>query len=387
MFNFLSLYNKKNYHVNGLVKTFTLVLILCPIQLFAKPQIEPAQINVETLTNNLGVIWAMEFISPTQIIFTVRSGKLGIYNLKNDSVDWVQGLPEIYAFSQGGLLDVAKSPDYKQTGWLYFTYSKEYLDTSKTTLARAKIKENQLTDWQDLLITDSVSNRNIHYGSRIAFDNQGHLFFSVGDRGLRLPAQNNENHIGTIIRLNLDGSIPKDNPYVGHPRFKPEIWSHGHRNPQGLAFDFQRNVLWAIEHGPRGGDEINRIEKSENYGWPVVSHGKEYGYDQAVGVKQKVGMKNPEYVYIPSIAPSDLLDYWGEEFSSWQGSLLTGALVLRHLNRIAINRQILPAGEYRALTNLNERIRSLTTDGQGRIYVGTDSGKILRLTRKNKNNE
>lgn len=339
-----------------LLKNIVFVVALFPVLLLAKPQIEPEHINVETLTKNLGVIWAMEFITPTQIVFTVRSGKLGIYDLTKDSVHWIQGLPEIYAFSQGGLLDVAKSPDYSQTGWLYFTYSKEDFDTSKTTLARAKIKDNQLKDWQDLLITDSSSDRSIHYGSRIAFDNKGHLFFSIGDRGLREPAQNNQNHIGTIVRLNLDGSIPKDNPYFSSPKFKPEIWTFGHRNPQGLVFDTNRNILWAIEHGPRGGDEINSIQKGENYGWPVVSQGKEYGYDQAVGVKQKAGMKDPEYVYIPSIAPSDLLVYWGDEFPSWQGSLLTGALVLRHLNRIAINRQMLPAGEFRALTDLNERI-------------------------------
>ncbi|WP_130537453.1 PQQ-dependent sugar dehydrogenase [Thiomicrorhabdus indica] len=366
---------------NSIKKYLLLVmLVLLPTYSQAKPQVEPVQIKVEQLTNNLGVIWSMEFVSPTEILFTIRSGKLGIYDLSSNLVQWVEGLPEIHAHSQGGLLDVAKSPDYDQTGWLYFTYSKEDFDTSKTTLARAKLVNHQLKEWQEILVTDSASHRNIHYGSRIAFDDQGHLFFSVGDRGLRAPAQNNENHIGSIIRLNLDGSVPDDNPFVGHSRFKPEIWSYGHRNPQGLVFDMQRNVLWAIEHGPRGGDEINRIEKGKNYGWPVVSQGQEYGFDKAVGVKQKAGMVNPEYVYIPSIAPSDLLVYSGDEFSMWQGSLLTGALVLRHLNRVSLNQQMLPAGEYRALTDLNERIRSLAIDDKGRVYVGTDSGKILRLT-------
>lgn len=346
------------------------------------PKVESVKPFVEALSQNLGVIWAMEFLSENQLVFTVRSGKLGIFDLPTGNVQWVTGLPEIYARGQGGLLDIAKAPDFNSTGWWYLTYSKKDFDRAKTTLARTKIKNGRVENWQDLLITDSASHRTIHFGSRIAFDHQGHLYFSVGDRGLRSPAQDNQNHIGTIIRLNLDGSVPSDNPFVGHPQFKPEIWSFGHRNPQGLAFDAKQKILWGIEHGPRGGDEINRIQKGVNYGWPEVSFGKEYGFDKPVGVLHKTGMVDPEYVYIPSIAPSDLLVYRGQEFPSWQGSLLTGALVLRHLNRISVDDNNQPAGEFRALADLNERIRSITTDSRGRVYLGTDSGKILRLTRQ-----
>ncbi|MDG6778121.1 PQQ-dependent sugar dehydrogenase [Thiomicrorhabdus sp. zzn3] len=341
-------------------------------------------IQIEKMASNLGVVWGMDFVDSDRIIFTQRGGKAGLLDVSDHRVIWLSGVAEVHAQNQGGLLDVAVPPDYAETGWLYFTYSKPELIQARTTLARAKLKNNALTDWQDLLVSDSASLRNIHFGSRIAFDGKGHVFFSIGDRGVRSNAQDLTNHAGSILRLNMDGSVPRDNPFVDHAQALDEIWSYGHRNPQGLFYDMKTDRLWEVEHGPRGGDEINLIEKGRNYGWPVVSQGLEYFSDFAVGVKHKAGMQEPIKVYIPSIAPSDLQVYDGEEFKSWQGDLLTGALKLQHLNHIVLNAQQRPVKENRYLQPLNQRLRSLAIDKEGRIYIGTDSGNIYRLTHSNK---
>ena len=335
--------------------------------------------KIETLAENQGIVWGMDFISDRQMIFTERNGQARLLNIKNGQVTQLSGLPEVYARSQGGLLDVKISPDFKQSGWIYFTYSKPHNNSAVTTLARAKLSNDSLTEWQDLLISRSESNSNIHFGSRIAFDEKGHVFFGIGDRGERENGQMFDNHAASILRLNLDGSVPKDNPFVGNPNYLPELWSVGHRNPQGLVYDSQRDILWEIEHGPRGGDEINIIQKGENYGWPDVSHGKEYWGPIAVGVRQKPGMIDPVKVYIPSIAPGSLMLYQGDAFPEWRGSLFAGALVLRHLNLIHLSEGGKVLNEQRLLEGLNERIRTLTQDTNGFIYFSTDSGKIMRL--------
>ncbi|WP_319379793.1 PQQ-dependent sugar dehydrogenase [Thiomicrorhabdus sp.] len=345
---------------------------------------EATPVRLEKVAENLGIVWAMDFVDRDRIVFTVRDGKAGLLNLRSGParLTWLQGLPEVQDQGQGGLLDVAVPPDFSESGWLYFTYSKPGLVQARTTLARARLKDDALVDWQDLLVSDSASLRNIHFGSRIAFDGKGHVFFSVGDRGLRAPAQDLTNHIGTIIRLNMDGSVPQDNPFVGVSGALDEIWSYGHRNPQGLVYDAVTDRLWEIEHGPRGGDEINLIEKGKNYGWPLVSQGQEYFADIDVGVKHKPGMQEPRKVYIPSIAPSDLLLYRGREFPDWQESLLTGALKLRHLNRIEVDEKGYAHSEQRYLVDLQQRVRSLAADEFGRLYLGMDSGLIYRLVGK-----
>ncbi|WP_029935236.1 PQQ-dependent sugar dehydrogenase [Thiomicrospira pelophila] len=338
--------------------------------------------KLDTLAEGLGVVWGMTFISNNELVFTERSGRAGVFNLNNKKIRWLSGLPKVHAQGQGGLLDVQTGPNFDQDSWLYFTYSRplaDKADEASTTLARAKFKGSELTDWQDLLITQSASQSTQHFGSRIAFDNQGHVFFGIGDRGQRDNGQIFTNHAASIIRLKLDGSLSKDNPFVGNPNYLDEIWSVGHRNPQGLVYDSKRDILWEIEHGPRGGDELNIVHKGQNYGWPEVSQGKEYWGPVAVGVRQKPGMIDPVKVYIPSIAPSSLMLYQGDAFPSWRGQLFAGALVLRHLNLIELNEAGDVIGEKRLLEDLNERIRALTQDTNGYIYLSTDSGKIMRL--------
>ena len=355
-------------------KVFFIVLILFVTQACAEG------FRVEKVAQLPGVPWGIDFINDDTLIVTIRSGSVFLLDLADSRPSELSGLQEIAAEGQGGLLDVAVGPDYASAGWVYFTYSKPTAEGNVTTLARAQLENKRLVKWQDLLVSDSATGTGRHFGSRIAFDNQGHVFFGIGDRGERDNAQNLTNHAGSILRLTLDGKVPSDNPFVNQKDKRAEIWSYGHRNPQGLIFDQQKKNLWSIEHGPRGGDEINLIKKGHNYGWPVVSHGKEYWGPISVGEgTEKPGMESPRKVYIPSIAPGSLIYYSGEAFPEWRNSLFSGALKLRHLNRVPILKDEQLAEEERLLGELNERIRALKQGPQGWIYFSTDSGRIMRL--------
>ena len=332
------------------------------------------------MAEGLGIPWGMVFQDAGTLLFTERAGRVGRLDTASGEVSYLDGVPEVYAEGQGGLLDIALAPDHAETGWIYFTYAKPVDGQGATALARARLSGDRLVDWQELIVTQSRSDTTRHFGSRIAFDGSGHLFFGIGDRGVRPNGQDLTTHAGSVLRLNLDGSVPEDNPFVGRKNALPEIWSYGHRNPQGLVYDSEHERLWLIEHGPRGGDEINLVERGANYGWPVVSHGQEYWGPVDVGeATSKPGMTDPVKVYIPSIAPGSLLLYSGRAFPEWQGDLLAGALKLRHLNRVSLDADGNPAGEERLLQDLNERIRALAESPEGWLYLSTDSGRIYRL--------
>jgi len=346
---------------------------------------EGMELKVEKIIDGLGVPWGMAFISENKLLVTERSGSVLLINLETTKKIALKNVPEVMHDGQGGLLDIALSPDYKKNGWIYFTYVKNDDGEGITVLARAKLKQNSFIQWQDLLLTKSRTAESYHFGSRIAFDDKGHVYFAIGDRGVRPNAQNLTNHAGSILRLNLDGSIPKDNPFINNKSALPEIWSYGHRNPQGLSYDFNNKRLWEIEHGPRGGDEINLINPAANYGWPEISHGKEYWGPFAVGEgTHRDDVEQPVKVYIPSIAPGSLMIYSGDVFPKWKGNLFSGALKLRHINRIVLNTKGKEIKEERLLLALDERIRALAQSSQGWIYFSTDSGKIYRISPKNK---
>ena len=358
-------------------------LFLFPVDILA------ATYQVTQVATGLGIPWGMSFQSENEILFTERKGRLGIVNIESGEVNYLSGLPEIIANGQGGFMDVAKPTNNEIADWTYFTYVKpiDAAGNGETTLARAHISKDGIFDWQDLLVTHSLfgvifdvtgiawgSDR--HFGSRIAFDDT-HLYFSIGDRGNRPNGQNLETHAGSILRLNVDGSVPQDNPFVDVKGARNEIWSYGHRNPQGLFWDGVNQRLWSIEHGPRGGDELNLIERGANYGWPIISYGKEYASFRSVGEgTHKEGMEQPKKFYIPSIAPGSLMQYTGEAFPEWQGNLFAGALKLRHINRIELDQEGNVIAEERLMEDLNERIRALLESPEGWIYFSTDSGKI-----------
>ena len=363
------------------MKTWILFLAgLMALNVSASDAIVDDSLNIDQITQFDGIPWGIAIINDQEAIVTIKKGSAYKVDLTTGKKQALTGLPEVDNRGQGGLLDVAKSPQFKEQGWLYFTYSKPTDDGAKTTLARAKLADNKLTEWHDLLVTDSATSETKHYGGRIAFDGQQHVFFSVGDRGVRENAQDLTNHAGSVIRLNLDGSVPRDNPFVTHANIRNEIWSYGHRNPQGLFYDTDTHTLWSNEHGPRGGDEINLIRPGANYGWPIVSYGKEYWGPVSVGEgNTKDGIDNPAKVFIPSIAPSSLIRYKGMLFSNWNGDFLSTALALRHLNKIKIDKNG-KTTETRYLEHLDERLRSIAQDSAGVLYIGTDSGKLLKIT-------
>ena len=343
-------------------------------------QSEDMSLRLEQVADGLGIPWGMSFLSANHLLVTERNGAVRLVEIDNGRVSLLNNVPDVLAKGQGGMLDIAVSPNYKKDGWIYFTYVKEVKGQGATVLSRAKLVARTFSNWQELLVTKSTTQESHHFGSRITFDQHGHVFFAVGDRGVRKNAQDLSNHAGSIMRLNLDGSVPEDNPFSKNKQLLPEVWSYGHRNPQGLAYDAENERLWSIEHGPRGGDEINLIHSGANYGWPIISYGKEYWGPIAVGEgTHRKGMEQPVKVYTPSIAPGSLLLYSGDAIPDWKGNLLSGALKLHHINRIVLSKQGEVLKEERLLEDLDERIRALAQSPQGWLYFSTDSGKIFRL--------
>lgn len=334
--------------------------------------------QAEKIASGFTLPWGISYLDEQTLLVTEREGIIKRLDLTSGTQTALAQI-DVIAKGQGGLLDIARSPFANDT--FYFTYSKNQQGQGATTLAMAKYQNGKFSQWQELLVTESRSNTSRHFGSRITFDNNS-LYFSIGDRGVRENGQDTQTHAGSILRLKPDGSVPSDNPFVNDANKRNEIWSYGHRNPQGIWYDSKTNKLWSIEHGPRGGDEINLIEKGANYGWPITSHGKEYWGPVAVGeAKEKPGIISPVKVYVPSIAPGSLVLYRGDKFPELQGKLIAGALKLMHLNVITINEQNQAIDETRILENLNERIRDVEITPSGDILFATDNGNIYRLTR------
>ena len=344
-----------------------------------------ASFQIEQIASGLNVPWGLAFLSSDRLLITQKNGSVSLLNLTNQKITLIKNSPKVLANGQGGMLDVAVPPNYKQDKWIYFTYVKNIEGEGATTLARAQLKNDSVADyafiaWQDLLVTRSNTNTDYHFGSRIAFDAVGHVYFGIGDRGVRPSAQDLTNHSGSIIRLKLNGEVPTNNPFIHTKNALAEIWSYGHRNPQGLTYDIKNQRLWEIEHGPRGGDELNLIVAGKNYGWPVISYGKEYWGPVAVGeATHKKGMQQPIKTYIPSIAPGSLLHYTSDAFPQWQGNLFAGALKLRHINRIVLDNNGVAIKEERLLENMHERIRALAQSPEGWIVFSTDSGSLYRI--------
>jgi len=355
---------------------FKIILIsFCFTSLFSK------EFKTQTLATLSSIPWGMTFISPSQMLISQKDGSISLLNIQTKKLISIENPIKSFQKGQGGFLDIKVSPNFKEDSWIYFTYSKKQKNEISTTLARGKFKDNSFSKIEDLLVSKNRSNTGFHFGSRIAFDKQGHVFFSIGDRGIRNNSQDLNTHAGSIVRLNLDGSIPKDNPFVSNPKVLDEIYSYGHRNPQGLYYDKQREELFSSEHGPRGGDEINLISKSANYGWPIITYGKEYYGPISIGEgTHKKGLIQPLKVYIPSIAPSSLLVYSGKLFKEYKGKLFLGALKLRHLNVITLDKNQKAIKEERLLKDLDERIRNVIEDQEGYIYISIDSGKIIKLS-------
>lgn len=370
------------------MKKLIIVLLLISSFLYSKNIVLEDEINgekfvVSEIINSGSVVWGMDFLDDENLIFTQRNGNLYILNLNSKKVTKIKHNLKIFHNGQGGLLDIKASPKYEEEKFVYITYSKDVDGLGATTLIKAKIKNQKLTDIKELLQTKSLSSKGHHFGSRVTFDDKGNLYFGVGDRGNRDNGQNLKTHAATIMKLKLNGEIPKDNPFYNSSNALKEIYSYGVRNPQGLFFDKKRDILFEIEHGPRGGDEINIIKKGSNYGWPVISYGMEYWAPIQVGIgTKKEGMEQPLKYYVPSIAPSSIIVYQGDNFKFLKGALLSTALKLQHLNIIYLDEKLNVLKEDRILSKLKERLRNVVEDSFGNLYISTDSGKILKMERK-----
>ncbi|MGF1695311.1 PQQ-dependent sugar dehydrogenase [Vibrio lamellibrachiae] len=335
--------------------------------------------NVEKIASGFAIPWGLAYVDDNTMLITERNGAIRQVDLSTGKHHVVAEIPSVWAKGQGGIFDIALSPfdDNK----IYVTYSKDVSGEGATTLALATYVNGTVSGWQDLLVSKSRTDTGRHFGSRIAFDDNS-VYFSIGDRGDRDNGQNTQTHAGSILRLNPDGTVPSDNPYVDNHSVLNEIWSYGHRNPQGLFFDETSQKMWSIEHGPRGGDEINLIKKGANYGWPIVSFGKEYWGPIQVGEPiEKEGIEPPVKIYIPSIAPSSLVLYQGNKFPELKGKLLAGALKLTHINIVTIDEEGKAVAEERIMEKLGERIRDIEVSSKGDIFFSTDRGNLYRLIR------
>ncbi|MBM1144284.1 PQQ-dependent sugar dehydrogenase [Alcanivorax sp. ZXX171] len=333
------------------------------------------------LVEGLAHPWSLAFLPDGEWLITERRGTLRRVVDGALRSEPVSGVPEVVAKGQGGLFDVLPHPDFADNQRLYLSYAKPCDGGGATTaVGQGRYRDGALEDFQDLFVAESACTDTAkHFGGRIIIDADGYLFLTVGDRGQRERAQDNGEHGGSVLRLHDDGRVPEDNPLVDNTGAQPEIWSWGHRNPQGLALHPDTGEPWLNEHGPRGGDEINRVEAGVNYGWPVITYGKEY-YGPSIGQEKKDGYAQPLHYWVPSIAPSGLAFVTSERYPDWHGDVLSGALKLTHLNRVRFNGTEAVA-ELRYLNERSERIRDVRQGPDGHLYLLTDSpdGALLRL--------
>jgi aldose sugar dehydrogenase len=339
------------------------------------------EFQLVSVAEGLANPWAMAFLPGGDMLVTERAGRLRVVRDGVLDPTPVSGVPPVWANGQGGLLDVALHPDFSSNGLIYLSYSKPNADGSEATTAviRGVFDGARLTGVQEIFEAEAWSRQRQHFGSRLAFDRDGYLFITVGDRGVRPdpatleshPAQDLTNHQGTTLRLHDDGRVPADNPFVGHPPALPEIWSYGHRNAQGLVVHPETNQVWLNEHGPQGGDEINLVLPGKNYGWPVVGFGVQYGGSVIHGSTSRPDMEDPVHYWVPSIATSGKLLYTGDAFPAWRGSMFVGGLAGEVLARVAIRNGVVEEEET-LLKGEVGRIRDVRQGPDGFIYLAID---------------
>ncbi len=341
-------------------------------------QSEKQKFEVDTITTDLKNPWGMAFLPDGRTLVTERAGEIRIIKDGKLLDERIQGVPPVYAHGQGGLMDIQLHPDFDKNGWIYMSYSKQVADSGGTVIARAKLEGNNLTNLEELFQALPLSRSEVHFGSRIAFDGKGYMFFTSGERGKKENAQDLTNHLGKVLRLHDDGKVPSDNPFVGTIGAKSEIWSYGHRSLQGLYYDKDSGILWEHEHGPRGGDELNIVVKGKNYGWPVITYGINYDSTIITDITEKEGMEQPIRYWVPSIAPCGLTMVTSDKYPNWKGNLLVGALSHQLVARVEVAGNTF-VGEEKLLEKIG-RVRVVTQSPDGYIYVATENpGKIVRL--------
>jgi glucose/arabinose dehydrogenase len=342
---------------------------------------EGKTLEVEVVTDSISVPFGMDFLPNGDLLVTDRAkGSMILVNVEKGTQKLIDGLPPIFASADGGMLDVIVHPDFENNHTIYYSYSIIREDSMSTmAVDRAKFDGTQIVNRERIFLALPYYREPNHFGCRLLL-NDGYLFITMGERYfLRDSAQTLSNHLGKILRVFEDGSIPPDNPFVNVRGDLPEIWSYGHRNAQGLAINPTTGELWEHEHGPKGGDEINVIKPTLNYGWPVICYGIDYD-DKPIGdgITGKEGMEQPLYYYVPSIAPSGMEFYSSETIPQWKGNLFIGAMALKHLNRLVIddNKVI---KEERLLVEKEWRVRCVRQGPEGYLYLGIDTRGIVRI--------
>lgn len=337
--------------------------------------------TLETIVPDLDNPWGMDWLPDGSMLITEKSGALLRFN--QGKLTEIKGLPDVYVRGQGGLLDVAVPPDYSDNGWIYLTMASDQGGGTggNTQLIRAHIQNDRLQQIEVLYKASPNSRVGRHFGSRIEFDDQGHVFFSIGDRGDRdKNPQDISRDCGKIYRLNLDGSIPQDNPFVGRNGAKEAIFSYGHRNPQGMARHPETGAIWTHEHGPKGGDEVNIIAPGKNYGWPVISYGVNYSGSTFTDLTQKEGMEQPVYYWVPSIAPCGMDFVSGDRYPDWKGDLLVGSLKYNYVELLRLDGDQVVARE--KIAEDIGRVRNVKMGPDGYIYIGVEGQAIVRIVPK-----
>lgn len=338
--------------------------------------------RTETLVTGLEHAWSLVFLPDGGALVTERQGRL-----RRITPEWkllpepIAGTPAVWARGQGGLLDLELHPDHERNGWIYLSYSRPFGGKALTQIVRGRITDSAWTDEEVLFeATEAEATAGtVHFGCRIRFDDTGHFWFAIGDRGNPGNAQRLDTHRGKLMRLKDDGSVPADNPYREVAGAKAALWSVGHRNIQGLFWDRESRELWATEHGPRGGDELNRIQGGSNYGWPVVTFGINYNGTPISELTEKEGLESPRHHWTPSIGTSGLIRYRGNLFPEWQGDFLVGGLALQTLQRVRVRDG--KVTEVEELLRGIGRVRDVREGPEGAVYIVLDGpGNILRLT-------
>lgn len=330
------------------------------------------------LTDELVMPWSFAFMPGGDILVSERGGSLQRLSPESGELTPVNGVPDVFYKGQGGLLDVALYPDFPEPPWVYLTYSAPMGDGDSTTrLARARLVGDDLRDLEVLYTTKPVKGTQKHYGGRLLFS-EGFLYMTMGDRGHRHLAQELDNDLGKLLRLNPDGSTPPDNPFAETPGANPAVYSYGHRNAQGLARHPDTGEFWVTEHGPQGGDELNRVMPGANYGWPIITYGEEYGGGKIGEGTAKEGLEQPVHYYVPSIATGGLAFYDGAQFPAWQGDVFIGALRKFYLSRVDLTSNGAPT-EHQLLSDLGLRVRDVKVGPDEQLYILSEQGSLIRL--------
>ena len=334
------------------------------------------------VTDALSHPWSVAFLPEGDFLITERDGKLWRVDNAGKKTE-IKGVPEVQAHGQGGLLEIALSPTFAKDNLIYISYAGGTRFDFNTELARGKLdlKTNTISDLQVIFKAEPKVSGGNHFGGKILFLPDNTMLLTLGERNRKDEAQKTEHHLGKIVRLNLDGSIPKDNPFVGKEGYKPEIYTYGNRNVQGIALQPGTDRVWEHEHGPKGGDEVNILKPGANYGWPKISFGVDYTGLKITDQTAAPGMEQPVIYWVPSIAPSGMTFYDGKKFPQWKGDIFVGALAGTHLRRLEVKDNKIIEQEV-LLEDMEERIRDVRTGPDGSLYILTDSedGKLLRIS-------